>query len=87
MDAGQALSVLLDVLLTSALVSAPMLITILVVGLVISILQVATQIQEMTLTYVPKLIALILVAMLLGSWMLSTLVEFARRMFGNIAGF
>lgn len=87
MDAGQALSVLLDLLMTSAMVSAPMLITILVVGLVISILQVATQIQEMTLTYVPKLIALILVAMLLGSWMLSTLVEFTRRMFGNIAGF
>lgn len=87
MDAGQALSVLLDLLMTSAMVSAPMLITILVVGLVISILQVATQIQEMTLTYVPKLIALILVAMLLGSWMLSTLVEFTRRMFGNIADF
>ena len=57
------------------------LIATLVVGLVISILQVVTQVQEMTLTFVPKLIAVGLVCLLLGTWMLAVLVEFATHMF------
>lgn len=62
-------------------ISAPFMIVTLVVGLLISILQVVTQIQEMTLTFVPKLIAVALICMVLGGWMMATLVELAKHMF------
>ncbi len=62
-------------------ISAPFLIITLVVGLLISILQVVTQIQEMTLTFVPKLIAVALICVALGGWMMSVLVELAKHMF------
>lgn len=68
-----------ETLMTGAMVAAPALGMILVVGLLISIVQVATQVQEMTLTFVPKLIALGLTLIVLGGWMLTTVVEFARR--------
>jgi flagellar biosynthesis protein FliQ len=84
MDSGTALAHLIDLLWTAAILCAPMLVAILVVGLLVSVLQVATQIQEMTLTYVPKLIALILLTMILGSWMLGTMTEFTRRMFAQM---
>lgn len=86
MDSSQATSLMSDLLLTAAKVGAPLLLTILVIGLVVSILQVATQIQEMTLTYVPKLIGIGLVSLVLGTWMLGVLVEYARRMFTSIGG-
>jgi flagellar biosynthetic protein FliQ len=72
---------LAEALLAAVKVSGPFLIATLVVGLVVSILQVVTQIQEMTLTFVPKLIAVGLVCLVLGTWMLAVLVEFATRMF------
>jgi flagellar biosynthesis protein FliQ len=81
MDADMAMRLMAEVLITATKVSAPILITTLVVGLLISIVQVVTQIQEMTLTFVPKLIVLVLVCIALGGWMLSVLVEFAKRMF------
>jgi flagellar biosynthesis protein FliQ len=83
-DSGTALGHLIDLLMTAAILCAPMLLAILVVGLLVSVLQVATQIQEMTLTYVPKLVALIVLSMLLGSWMLGTMTEFTRRMFAQM---
>lgn len=55
-----------------------------VVGLVVSIFQVVTQIQEMTLTFIPKILAIFLLFLLLGPWMLSELVEFATLLFTNI---
>lgn len=64
-------------LLTAAKIAAPVLAAILLVGLLVSILQVATQIQEMTLTFIPKLIVTVAVLMVCGGWMLSTLREFA----------
>jgi flagellar biosynthetic protein FliQ len=81
MDSDTAMRLLAEALLAAVKVSGPFLIATLVVGLVISILQVVTQIQEMTLTFVPKLIAVGLVCLLLGTWMLAVLVEFAQRMF------
>jgi len=59
------------------MVAAPVLLSILIVGLLVSILQVATQIQEMTLTFIPKLAVSVLVLLALGSWMTSTLKQFA----------
>ncbi|TSE36228.1 flagellar biosynthesis protein FliQ [Tepidimonas charontis] len=61
-------------------VSAPVLGAVLVVGLLISLFQALTQINEATLSFVPKLIAAIAVLLLVGPWMLTTLVDFLRRM-------
>jgi flagellar biosynthetic protein FliQ len=62
------------------LVAAPELIAALAVGLVISVLQVATQLQEMTLSYVPKLLVSASVLILLGPWMLHRITQFAVEM-------
>lgn len=62
-------------------VSAPMLLVSLVVGLIISILQTVTSIQEQTLTFVPKLLAIFLTLMLAGSWILNSLKEFINELF------
>lgn len=77
---------LAETLLTAAKVAAPILIVTLVVGLVISILQVVTQIQEMTLTFIPKLIAVVVVFLACGAWMMAVLVGFARHMISLAAG-
>jgi flagellar biosynthetic protein FliQ len=81
MDADTAMRLLAETLFAAVKVSAPFLVATLVVGLLISILQVVTQIQEMTLTFVPKLIAVGLVCLMLGSWMISVMVELAQHMF------
>jgi len=80
-DADTAMRFLSEALMAALKVSAPFLIITLVVGLLISILQVVTQVQEMTLTFVPKLIAVALVCMILGGWMMVTLVELAKHLF------
>ena len=66
------------------LVSAPLLVTVLVVGLLVSIFQAITQIHEATLSFVPKLIAAMLVFAIAGPWMLSTLVDYIRRTIESI---
>lgn len=66
------------------IVSAPMLLTTLLVGLVISILQAATQINEMTLSFISKLIAMVAVLVIAGPWMLSMMVDYIRRLFESI---
>ena len=74
-----------DKIMTAAKVSAPILIIVLVLGLVISIFQATTQIQEQTLTFVPKLIATAAVGIFLGSWMLQTIMSFTTRIFDMIS--
>lgn len=74
-----------DTIITAAKVSAPILIVVLVLGLVISILQATTQIQEQTLTFVPKLIAAAVVGIFLGSWMLQIIMSFTIKIFDLIA--
>ena len=66
------------------MVSLPVLLSVLVVGLVVSIFQAVTQINENTLSFVPKLIAAVLVFAIAGPWMLSTVVDFIRRTIENI---
>ncbi len=66
------------------LVSAPLLLTALVVGLIVSIFQAATQINEMTLSFIPKMLAIFLAMLLTGPWMLSTLIDYTRELFQNI---
>ncbi len=71
-------------LTTTVLVAAPMLITALAVGLIVSIFQAATQINEMTLSFIPKLLALFAVIIIAGPWMLATLVDYMQRLFSSI---
>lgn len=66
------------------MISLPVLLTVLAVGLVVSIFQAVTQINENTLSFVPKLIAAVLVFAIAGPWMLSTVVDFIRRTIENI---
>jgi flagellar biosynthetic protein FliQ len=81
MNADRALFLLKDMLWTACLLSAPILIATLVVGILISVLQVATQIQEVTLSYVPKLLTAALLLALLGGWMLNRLGQFATSLY------
>lgn len=64
--------------------AAPILLTTLVVGLIISIFQAATQINEMTLSFIPKLLAVGIMLVLLGPWLISEIVDFIRTIFTSI---
>jgi len=66
------------------LVSAPLFIAALVTGLIVSIFQAATQINEQTLSFVPKLIATFITLVLAGPWMITLLTDFIRRLFESI---
>ncbi len=76
-----------DALLTVLLVAGPLLLSGLVIGLLVSILQATTQIQEATLSFVPKIVTVLLAALIFGPWMLTILTDFASRLFGNLAAF
>jgi flagellar biosynthetic protein FliQ len=73
-------------LYVAMLVGAPLLLTALVVGLVIGMFQAATQINEMTLSFIPKLLAMALALVIAGPWMLHTLVSFTRDLITNLPG-
>lgn len=66
--------------------AGPLLLVTLVVGLLISIFQAATQINEMTLSFIPKLLTVGLVVVLLGPWLISTMVDYIQELFGQIPG-
>jgi flagellar biosynthetic protein FliQ len=86
MDAQQVLTVGQQGLWMLLMVSAPVLLVVLVVGLVVSIFQAATQINEATLSFVPKVIAAVAVLGIVGPWMVTTLVEYIRRTLLAIPG-
>ncbi len=65
--------------------AAPMLLTSLIIGLTVSVLQTITSIQEQTLTFVPKLIAVFVVLMLVGNWVLTSIVEYMKELFSNFS--
>jgi flagellar biosynthetic protein FliQ len=66
------------------LVSAPMLLAALAIGLIVSVFQAATQINEQTLSFIPKLVGMFLVLLLAGPWMLEIMVDYMRRLFESI---
>lgn len=84
MGADRALFFLHQLVWTALTIAAPILLATLAVGVVISVLQVATQIQEITLSYVPKLFVAALILIFLGSWMLSQLTHFATSLYQTI---
>lgn len=66
------------------IVSAPVLLTALIIGLLVSIFQAATQINEQTLTFIPKLVGMFVVIIIAGPWMVAMMVDFIQRLFSNI---
>lgn len=66
------------------MIAAPMLLTALVVGLVVSIFQAATQINEMTLSFIPKLVGIFVALVVAGPWMLAVMVDYMRELFSSI---
>ncbi|HTD29708.1 MAG TPA: flagellar biosynthesis protein FliQ [Xanthomonadaceae bacterium] len=78
MDSDFAMRLLSDTLIAAVKVAGPFLVAALVIGLLISILQVVTQIQEMTLTFVPKMIVILLSLILFLPFMLQTLISFTH---------
>ena len=85
MDATAVSNVLRDALTVAIKLSAPMLILGMVVGVIVAILQAVTQIHEQTLGFILKLVVVILVLLIGGSWMLETLQDYARELFQMIA--
>jgi flagellar biosynthetic protein FliQ len=73
-------------LYVAMMVAAPLLLTALLVGLVIGVVQAATQINEMTLSFIPKVVAMAVVALIAGPWMLRTLVQFTRQLIESLPG-
>jgi len=73
-----------DAIWVASLLAAPLLLSALGIGLLVGMIQAATQIQEMTLTFIPKLIVLAMALMIAGSWMLGLLTEYTINLFETI---
>ncbi len=84
MHADLAIAMMADLFWTGLLVSLPMLGLVMLVGLAISLLQVVTQVQEMSLTFVPKLVTAAVAIVVFGPWMLRTLSQFTTRLWTQI---
>jgi flagellar biosynthetic protein FliQ len=79
-----ALALASDTLWTALLVASPVLVLSLLVGLAVSILQAVTQIQEATLSFIPKIVAVVFALVAFGAWMMNTVIHFATRLIGSI---
>lgn len=75
-----------ETLKTMMLLAGPMLVAAMAVGVIVSVLQAITQINEATLTFIPKMIAVILVLVIMAPWMLEVLQDYSTEIFGNFAG-
>jgi flagellar biosynthetic protein FliQ len=84
MSPETVISLIRQALEVAMLTAGPMLLASLVTGLLISIFQAATQINEMTLTFIPKLVVMFLVLVVLGPWMLSMIVDYVIKLYGSI---
>jgi len=84
MDSSFALYLGRHTLETALLLAAPILLTCMVVGVTVTLLQAVTSIRDMTLTIVPKLLAVGAIVLLLGGWMLQIVLTFANEIFGHI---
>ena len=84
MDRAMVVELGRESLLVAVMIASPMLAIALAVGLLVGIVQAATSINEMTLSFIPKIAGLVIVLMLLGSWQISVLVDFTRRLFERI---
>jgi len=84
MNPDAAIDLARNAAMLTLVLSLPVLLTVLIVGLIVSLLQAVTQVQEQTLSFVPKLLAGAVATVLAGPWMLQRLVDFSRDMFGKL---
>jgi len=84
MDHGALTALSTQTFLVAAKLGGPILGVALVIGILVSLFQAVTQVQEMTMTFVPKIVAIALVVLLAGSWMLASLVTFAVDLFARL---
>jgi flagellar biosynthetic protein FliQ len=86
MDPQDAIDLARQAMLFALLIGAPMLVTGLVMGLLIGFLQAITQIQEQTVAFVPKIVAMIVVLMLALPWLLEQMSQYSQALFGTVPG-
>ena len=84
MSVGEAVYIMRGGIFEILILSAPVLLVAMAVGLIVSIFQATTSIQEQTLTFVPKIAAIMIVLALLGSWMFGSLAQYTRELFSMI---
>lgn len=84
MNEGIILDLFTETIIVILMLSAPILLISLIVGFIISVFQATTQIQEQTLSFVPKIIAIFLSLIIFGPWMITIMVEYTERIFLNI---
>ena len=84
---GQVLDIARDAIYTIIICSAPVLLISLVVGLIVSIFQTVTSIQEQTLTFIPKIVAVFLGIMVFGSFMLTNITEYMTELWSNFSAY
>lgn len=85
MSAGDLISIARETIWVIIKTSVPVLLVSMIVGLIISLFQTLTSIQEQTLTFVPKLLAIMIALMVMGSWMINEIVAFMNFLWGNFA--
>ena len=83
MDAGQVVTVARQTIWVIVKTSVPLLLVSMIVGLIISLFQTLTSIQEQTLTFVPKLLAIMIALMIVGNWLLNEIVSFMQMLWGS----
>lgn len=84
MNSTAVINLMSEALQLTLLISAPLLLTALGVGLVVSVFQAATQINEMTLSFIPKLVGVFFAVVVSGPWILQLLIDYTQRLFSNI---
>jgi flagellar biosynthetic protein FliQ len=84
LDAAQAIDLARQAVVLTLIVGAPVLLVGLLVAAIVGVLQAATQVQDQTLSFVPKVLAMVLAGLAAGPWMLARLIEFSKEMFGNL---
>ena len=85
MDAGQVVTVARQTIWVIVKTSVPLLLVSMIVGLIISLFQTLTSIQEQTLTFVPKLLAIMIALMIMGNWLLNEIVSFMQMLWGSFS--
>ena len=87
MNEAVVIGLMRESLTVSMLVGAPILATTLVIGVVVSLIQAVTQVNEATLTFVPKLVGVFVAMLIFGPWMMETMLDFSAGLFANAASY
>lgn len=87
MTQSDVITIMQNAIFTTIIAAAPMLVVAIVVGLIVSVFQATTQINEQTLAFVPKIIAILLAVLLFGSFILTTLTNFATQLYSSMNTF